>query len=230
MDEFEERLRSAAPTVADDTEVRGALAEVAGARSRRRRRLPLVAVVAAGVLALGGVGAAAAVGFGPWRMIDPDFSFTRDWYDVAGDYLGTCESRIQLELLPADVRPVAEEYLATHDIGRLEPNWRTVAVMLAIVGRAERFPELRAGGDVADYGVTLYGHEAAPWAEEVWSDAHVLQTGLDRTLIEAINRELFTRMPGLENQGIVATGETQCSTDPDWLVEMRGNWPDDPSA
>lgn len=225
MDEFDERLWSAAPTVADDTEVRRVLNQ-ATARPRRWQ-LPVALGLAAGLLALGGVAAAAAAVFGPWSLQNPTVSFSRDWTDLDGNYLGTCETRLRLGRLPAEVRPVVEEYLATHDIDSLEPSWGTVAGLLVATGRPERFPELRVGGDVTDYRITIDGEV---WGADEWSDARILQAGLERTVTLAINRELVRRMSELGNIGITGTSESQCSTDPDWMVEQRGTWPNEPSA
>ena len=110
---LEERIAAAGRTVADDTGVRTALAELVAAqgsaRRRRRRGLRLGAGIG-GALVL--AGCAAAVALQPWLQVQPDrLVITRDWNDLSGDYLASCETAWDLSYLSAEAQAVIEERL-----------------------------------------------------------------------------------------------------------------------
>jgi len=216
MDELDGRLAEARPTVADDDAVRAALADVVSARVKRRRFV-LPVMVATGVIALGGVGAAYAAGAFDWNQItDPDYSIARDWYDVEGNYLGSCESRIDVYLLDEQVRPVVENWFATHDVDSYEPRPETVAAALYFRGDPERMPQILAGETVDAYLDGIQGRPGSspPEFRRITSDAYILHMALNRTIDWEITQAIFGAEPELGS--ISASGELHCTTDPDY--------------
>src|SRR5258707_985458 len=98
-DTFDDQLAASSSARATDPEVLTALSALAKGRSsearhRRARRfvVPSIAVGAFPVLGTGG--AIAATQWGPWTIGKPDLVIARDWTDVTGAYLGSCESRM----------------------------------------------------------------------------------------------------------------------------------------
>jgi len=221
MESLEEQIAAAGRTVADDAGVRAALAELVAARTRRTRskRRIGIGLGVAGVLLLGGVGAAVAAGAFDWVLEDPDYSIARDWHDVEGNYLGSCEERVDIDLLDEQVRPVVAEWFATHDLDSYLPEPSFVAAWLYFRGDPGRLPELISGEHVDAYRDNIQGTEGS-WPPEMraqYSDAKILHSAF----VNVVHREILHAVfdSGLEaeyvNRGIAWSGEIHCTTDPD---------------
>jgi hypothetical protein len=209
-DELDERLRLAAIRPgADAGYVRGSLRDlvdmrVTAARSHnRKRRIIVPTAVAGGVLALLGTGAAVANQWAPWapEADHPDMVFTRDWYDVSGNFLGYCEGRI--EAVHSDPQKVAaaRAYFASVDVDMLEPNMLWLASALASQGELDRIGELIEGAEPTDVGDL---GNIAP--QEKVPDADLLQNALMRTVLDGMHA-------AMHDPQLSATGDVQCSTD-----------------
>jgi len=113
MASLEERIAAAGRTVADDVDVRAALAELVAAQGssrRRRRRGAWIGVGIGGALAL--AGCATVIALQPWLQVQPDrLVISQDWYDLSGDYLASCESVLDVSYLSAEAQAVVEERL-----------------------------------------------------------------------------------------------------------------------
>ncbi|MBO9578067.1 MAG: hypothetical protein J7480_04780 [Microbacteriaceae bacterium] len=219
MDEFEERLRAAAPTVADDAGVRGALAAVVAGRTHRQGRAPFIGLAVTGVLALGGIGAAAAAGAFEWSVVtEPDYSIGRDWYDVAGNRLGSCEERVDVTMLDAQVRPAVEAWFATHDVSTMQPRAEWVAHALLMRGDPERLPELLPGETIEPYLADYQGPaDGMPshvsQAHTKYADARILQEALSREVNWQIARAIRAASPEIGDAAVTGTFEIHCTTD-----------------
>lgn len=223
MDAFEETLRRVGrASLVDDLEVRRALDDLADAQARagshRRRRLALPVVIAAGAALLGGAGAMAATQFGPWTTVtDPDYVVTRDWYDVEGTYLGTCESHVRIEHESPEVLAEARRLLAALDLDDLPPDPTWVALWLASWDRLGDYPRL-IGGDLPDPSIAdLAPLDASGDVIAYQTDARILQLALLMTVHNEISADL--QAAGLDAEfAFTGEGETYCSSDP-------GPWP-----
>ena len=216
MDELDARLAAAGVTRADDAGIRLALTDVVASRRRRRWLAPGI-VAMSGLLVLGGVGAATATGLFTWRLSTADYSIARDWYDVEGNYLGSCETRVDIELVDEQVRPIVERWFATHDVDDIEPDGATLARWLMLAGREDRLPELLAGKTFEQYRDQI-GVGSAIASDDFrgyMSDAYVLHTALERAVSAQIMREVIDAAPAEQvERGIGASGEIHCTTDP----------------
>ncbi len=218
MDDLDELLAEARPTVADDAPVRAALADIVAVRTRRRRLVAPV-IVAPVIVALGGVGAAYAAGAFDWRIVaDPDYSIARDWYDLAGNFLGSCEVRVDVKLLDEQVRPIVEEWFATHDIDAYAPNPEWVAAKLFWRGDPERMPQLLEGETVDAYRSGISGQRGSGFSpqDRLDSDARILHDALWMVVHREISGAIFAAEPDLGSTGIESIGELRCTTDPDY--------------
>lgn len=208
-------LQSAGRVPSDDPEVTAALMALVAdrtPRARRSRRRALIPVLSFS-LALGllGTGAAVASQWGPWTYVtDPDITISRDWVDVTGASLGTCESRLAADALTDAQRAEVRDYLAGLDIDTLAPDTEYVATLLSAVGRPDDLGRLVAGARVEDYDITTTG---PLWDESVWTDARVLQAGLLQSVVLSMNDE-STLSGSASADGLSSRMETQCSTDP----------------
>lgn len=209
-DDLDERLSAAAYRSQRDTDhitqavhqlVDGRLSE---ARSHGRRRGLLVpTVVAGGVLALLGTGAAVATQWAPWvaEADDPDVVLTRDWYDASGTFLGYCEGRIEVVHRDPDRASAARTYLATVNVDLLEPNLDWLAMALASQGELDRIGQLVNGADPSTFDDM---GDLAP--QEKVPDADLLHNALMRTVLDRMHA-------AIDDPELSATGDVQCSTD-----------------
>jgi len=207
MDPLDARLSAAGRYVRDDADLVSALEALAearaeGARRRRRRRFAAPVLTLGAVLALTGAGGVAATQWGSWSIADPDIVITRQWTDVAGTYLGTCESRIRASDLPEEKRARVREYFTTVDLDAFQPDPEFVALHLKIAGRLEDLGRLVPGADPDDFRT-----DELERSENQTSDARVMQDALAQT----IAHELFLHVGRIE---LWSTFETQCSEDP----------------
>jgi hypothetical protein len=228
IDELDRELTSAGAFLRPDPGVESALSALVDARARdvaksrphRVARLArgsrLTAVLSIGaVLAAGGAGAVAASQWGPWTYVtEPDLVVARDWTDTAGHYLGSCESRLSIDTLPADARSLAVDYLDSVDVDAIEPDPEWVAGLLHAVGRLDTIGTLVAGARPTDFEPGGDGWSGP--ALDYFSDARILQDALTQKVFTGMSDVLVERMPGLDYdwKDITARIETQCSTDP----------------
>lgn len=117
MESLEEQIAAAGRTVADDTGVRAALAELVGAHGsarRKRRRAAWLGVGIGGALAL--AGCAAVVALQPWFEMSADrLVISQEWHDASGVFLGSCETVWDLSALTPDAQAFVEERLRDRD-------------------------------------------------------------------------------------------------------------------
>lgn len=213
-DQLDNRLDSAGRRPTDDVRVRIALHALvedraASARVRPRRRLaPAVTIgLTLGVL---GTGAAAASQWAPWTYVtEPDIVFSREWFDVEGRALGSCETHLATDSLSGDERTAAQTYLKTLDVDSLQPDPGFIAGRLLAVGRPDDLGRLIAGADIEDFNVHTDGEV---WTGPIASDARILQDGLTQVVFNSLMADLVTQWPDLVNT-LQSTAETQCSTD-----------------
>jgi hypothetical protein len=196
-------------------DVRNALTALVSDRERatrpRRRRI-LVPALSLG-LALGvlGAGAVAASQWGPWTYItEPDLIVSRDWVDLTGESLGSCETRLATEAFPEDAAAEARAFLAELDVDAIRPDPEYVASMLVAVDRPGDLDRLVAGVDIDDFDIT---HTGSTWDQALWSDARILQSALTQEVFVAMSDALRERWPELADN-TTAHAETQCTTDP----------------
>ncbi len=184
-------------------------------RQHRRRRVLLPALGLGGVLTvLLGAGAVVATQWGPWNYVqDEDIVIAREWVDVDGTSLGSCESRLAADELPADALNDARDYLAALDTESLDPDPEVVASLLVAVNRPDRMGQLIPGTQVSDYDVT---HTGPVWSQGWWSDARILQDGLVSTVFAGMANDLTAKWPELDSADspIASKIQTQCTTDP----------------
>lgn len=214
MDSLEEQLEGAGRLHTAHNDEQGVLRDLlasraAEARDRRRRRL-LPPMVVGGALAVVGAGAAVATQWGPWNYVpDADIVIARDWTDVEGKALGSCESRMALGDLPAEAREEALAYLETIDVDSLEPDPERVAGVLVAVDRPGDLGRLIAGADVSDFDIN---HTGPTWDQASFSDARILQGALQETVFAGmVNHVEATWRPQLD--AIQSRVETHCTTE-----------------
>lgn len=185
--------------------------------TRRPRRRPVLrpALAIGGALALLGTGVAAAAQWGPWTFVpEGDIVIAREWTDVEGVVLGTCESRLAVDEVDSEVLAAAHRYLDGIDVDALQPDAESVAATLVAVDLPERMPYLVPGGDVDDYDVSnAGGEEGAIWDREWHSDARILQDGLVQTVLTGMADSVFNSIPG-GTESVGSLIETHCTTDP----------------
>lgn len=210
---LDSKLDSAGRVPSDDLEVARALHALAADRAQRaepRRRRILIPALSIGVaFGLLGTGAAVASQWGPWTYVaDPDVVVTRDWVDVNGTDLGTCESHLATNDLSPEAQTAARDFLSSLDVDSMKPDAEYVATLTVAVGRPEDLGRLIAGADVADFDIN---HTGPTWTG--FSDARILQAGLMQTVFTSLGTELGDAWPNLTDE-LSANIETQCSTDP----------------
>ncbi len=216
-DSLDELLNGARDTRAADQSVRAALDELHAEHARAarpRRRGRLVPAVSIGiVLGLLGGGAVAATQWGAWTYVpDADLTIARDWTDVEGNSLGSCESRLAGVSLTDEQRAAVRSLLSEADVDARGPDTEYVAGAMVSTGQPERLGQLIEGARVEDYDLS---HTGPLWSEEWLSDARILQDGLTQGIFVEISDEVNDRWPELD--GMSANVETQCTTDPAWL-------------
>lgn len=220
-DPLDDQLAAAGRVFSDGPEVTSALMALADARAsaaRTRKRRVLIPSISIGVaLAVSGAGAVVATQWKPWEMTNPDIVVARDWTDVEGTYLGSCESRLGAYSVAPEVMESMRQYLDTIDLDALDPNPETVALGLLSVGRPDDLRRLIPGEKASDYDVSHTG-ELRP--SEWFSDARILQDGLMHEVFTRMSKEAYATdeasdgVGTLASSGISAQLETQCTTDP----------------
>ncbi|MBB6389747.1 hypothetical protein [Microbacterium thalassium] len=214
MDELDERLRRARAGV-DDPAVAAALHALVEDRThtapRHRRVLgPAIGIGAALVLVSGGT-VAATEGI-LWNITDPDLVISRSWTDVEGTFLGTCETRVKADQFPTqEIQDAARDYLAALDIEHMAPNTEVLAGGLNSVGRLDDLPRLVAGANPNDWDVTHVGDLIT---DPLYTDAWLMQDALAADAMQGMGEALLERWPDELRDGVGASGETHCSTDP----------------
>ena len=196
-------------------EARAADAAADAAKPRHARKItPVIAIGVA--LAVVGAGAVAANQWGPWNAVpEADIAVTRDWSDINGNYLGTCESRMVIDVLPSAVGDLAREYLNSVDLAVLEPNPQSVAEMLNAVGRLDDVGRLVLRAEPSDFTV----NDGAQLSPELYTDARILHTALTQEVFRGVANHIVEELPEAERDEILATIETQCNTDPGYAGE-----------
>jgi len=223
VDALEETLyRSAPRAVLDDPDVRRELAALTESRARVAGRpggrFALPVLLGSGVLLLGGTGAVAATQFGPWTVVaDPDYVVARDWYDLDGTYLGSCEAHVRIEHPAPEVLAAAQRSLASLDLDELGPDPTSVALWLASFDRLDDYSHLIPGEPTDPTIADLTPIDTSPEVRAFASDARILQIALIQTVHDAVSADL--EAAGLDpDVAFTGEGEIQCSTDP-------GPWP-----
>jgi hypothetical protein len=211
VDLFESRLDSAGRVPVDDPRVSKALQAVVADRAaaakapQRRRIIPAISIGL--TVALLGAGAAAASQWGPWTYVpEPDLVISRDWTDVHGNFLGSCETHFAASTLSGEKRAAVKSFLDGLDVASLEPDAESVAGDLVAVGRGDEVGDLIEGAKVSDFDIT---HTGPDWEDQ--SNARILQNGLYVTVFKLVNTELGKTWPEFQ---FGTLGETQCTTDP----------------
>ncbi|MCC6269653.1 MAG: hypothetical protein IT190_00075 [Microbacteriaceae bacterium] len=217
-DPFDDRLASAGRILRDAPEVSSALLALAEARAAeahnsRRRRLLLPSIIIGSLLTVSGAGAVVATQW-QWEITDPDIIVARDWTDTAGTYLGSCESRMATEGVSADALAELRSYLSSLNLDSIAPDPEIVAAELAIAGRPDDLSRLIPGAVAADFDTTNLSKAPRP---EWYSDARILQDGLMHEVIRRISKNLEAHWS--EYDGVIASGQTQCTTDPSRTVD-----------
>ena len=212
-DPIDNRLASADPNPILSAEATRALNALAARRSlaARRRRIVIPSIVLGSILTLG-AGAAAATVWGPWTYVEqPDISISRSWVDVDGTFLGSCQSRLAADGMPADARRAALDYLADVDIDAIDPDPEVVAGALNAVGRLDELGMLVAGADASAFELT---HDGEVNTDPRFSNARILQDALVQTIFGEMVESVFVDHPEFVAGGIESSVETQCTTDP----------------
>lgn len=223
-DLFDDTLAEGGRFLRQDDDLDAALATLTAARAdearaatkpaRSRPRLfPVLAIATA--FAVAGGGAVAASQWSLWTYVpDPDLVVARDWVDVAGNYLGSCESHLSTDTLPADARELAVAYLDSVDVDSIEPDPEWIAGELQAVGRLDDIGTLVDGAKPADFDTGGEGWSGP--ALEYFSDARILQDALTQKVFTGMSDVLVERMPDFsyDVEDIGARIETQCTTDP----------------
>jgi hypothetical protein len=217
-DPFDDRLASAGKILQDDTELSSALIALSEARAveahaNRRHRLLLPSIIIGSVLAVSGAGAVVATQW-QWEIADPDIIVARDWTDAAGTYLGSCESRMATEGVSAEALAELRSYLSSLNLDSIAPDPEIVAAELAMAGRPDDLSRLIPGAVAADFDTSHLSKAPRP---EWYSDARILQDGLMHEVITRISINLETHWS--EYDGVIAGGQTQCTTDPSRTVD-----------
>ncbi|MBO0985000.1 hypothetical protein [Rathayibacter sp. SD072] len=212
IDPLDTKLGAAGRVPTDDAHVREALhalvADRAAPARSRRRLLPAVSIGVT-IVILGGT-AAAASQWGPWTWVtDPDLVYSREWFDVDGNSLGSCETRTSLDSLTDDQKTAVRDYVDALDVDALQPSPEAVAGRLLAAGRPEDFNRLLSGVDTTDF--ELY-HEGELWTGQVSDDARIMQDGLSQVVWNSLAGELTAQWPDLVNT-LQGKQETQCITD-----------------
>lgn len=215
-DPFDEMVERGGRVPSDDPAVREAVSVLAAAhatRARSRRRRLLAPAVSIGVVfAVASAGAVAATQWAPWMYVpDPDIVIARDWTDVGGETLGSCETRLKTDSLSVEASDTARTYFATVDLASLEPDAEVVAGLLTAVGRPGDLGRLVEGADVSEFEIR---HTGPLWPDEVFSDARILQDGLLHTVVAGMNEALVPFTSMLHDGTFQSLLETQCTTDP----------------
>lgn len=216
-DPLADRLASARVDLETRAEVLPALESLAAARAadgrRSHTRRTLVSAISVGAaLTVTGAGAVAATQWGPWTYVEePDVVIARDWTDVDGVYLGSCEARLAADAVPADALAAARDYLDSIDLATIEPDPERVAGDLNAVGRLDEVGRLIPGAIPTDFDVTLVGEQ---WPSEYFTDARILHEGLVSAVFTTMSDAVLAQWPELAEDGLSAAVETQCTTDP----------------
>jgi hypothetical protein len=213
-DLFDAKIHSAGRVPADDARVREALDALVADRSGRRsshRRFVIPAVTITAAFGLLGTGAVAASQWGPWTYVEyADIVVARDWVDVDGFSLGSCESRLATQDLTDEEHLVARDYLATIDPDGLDPDAEYVANVMVAVGRPDDYGRLITGHTIDEFDT---GHTGSLWTQPWLSDARIMQDGLMQTVFTELADEIGARWPDVGDV-LTAHVETKCSTDP----------------
>ncbi|KQP56095.1 hypothetical protein ASF51_13315 [Agreia sp. Leaf283] len=133
---------------------------------------------------------------------------SRDWSDVHGNFLGSCETHFAASTLSGEKRDAARQYLDGLNVDSLEPDVERVAGGLVAVGRGNDIGDLVQGAKLSDFDIH---HTGALW--EDWGNARILQDGLQTTIFTSLSDEMTRAYPDLADT-LAATAETQCTTDP----------------
>ncbi len=223
-DPLDDRLAAAGRVLSDDAEVSSALhalgvARAADAHSARRRRILLPAITIGTVLALCGAGAVVATQWQPWAMEEPDLVVAREWTDVAGTYLGSCETHFAANAVSADVLPDARQYLESLDVDSIAPDAEIVASGLRSVGRPDDVGRLISGAVASDFDTH---HQGELLPSDVFSDARILQDGLTWVVFEGMYKSFEAKgfdPQTYEGNDSSVSMETQCTTDPSRMAD-----------
>jgi hypothetical protein len=211
---LDSKLTAAGAVPTDDVRITEALRSLTADRARaanlRRRRIVIPALSIGLAFGLLGTGAVAASQWGPWPNVpDPDIQIAREWTDVNGLSLGTCESHIGTIGLSPEARTAARDYLATLDIDSIKPDTEMVATLLVALGRPDDLGRLIEGAHVADYDIEATG---STWTGEWWTDARILQDGLTSTVLTSLAKKMSADWPEASNQ-LSSNIDTQCAND-----------------
>ncbi len=220
-DSLDDTLADAGRFLRDDDGVDAALATLVEARAddaravtpirTRSKLLPTLAIGAA--LAVASGGAVAATQWGPWTyVLEPDIVIARDWTDVSGTYLGSCESRLAANAMPDGAYDIAIDYLNTVDVDSIEPDPEFVAGYLHSLGRLDDVGRLVAGAVPADFEVS--GDRWTGPASEYFSDARILHQSLTQAVYAGMAAKIHEREEFMDYYDMTARVETQCTTDP----------------
>lgn len=214
-DSLDTLLSSADPARALRPASIDALSDLTAARTPTRspqRRRVLVSALIVGALVTTAGGTAAASGLFDFSYVtEPDISISRDWFDIDGVFLGSCESRLAANDLPGDVRLIAVTYLDAVDIDAIEPDPDVLAGSLFAQGRADDIAQLVEGAKASDFELS---HDGEPWDNPMFTDARFMQDAFIHTLFAGMSNAVLAEHPELELEGITASVETRCSTDP----------------
>ncbi|MBX3087199.1 MAG: hypothetical protein KF742_08230 [Cryobacterium sp.] len=227
-DELDRKLASAGTFLKSDQQLDSALGDLASARAedttakRTNRSTRLyrgsrlaTALTIGSVLAAGSVGAFAITQWGPWNYVpQPDLVVARSWTDVSGNYLGSCESHMAVDTLPATARKLAVDYFNALDVDSVSPDPEWIASELQAVGRLDTIGNLVAGATPADFEALGDGWTGP--TIDYFSDARILQDALTQKVFKGMSDLLVEQIPGSDYgwSDITARIETQCSTDP----------------
>ncbi len=221
-DPLDETLAEAGQFLRDDDGVDAALVALVDARADearvatkpRRTRAKLLPTLAIGAaLAVVGGGAVAATQWGPWTYVpEPDIVIVRDWSDVSGDFLGSCESRLKVNSLPGEAYDLAIGYLDAIDVDTVQPDPEWVAGLLHAVGRLDDVGRLVPGAVPSDFSPGGDGWSGP--ALEYFSDARVLQDSLTQAVFNGMAAKIRERDEFRDLSDLTSRVETQCTTDP----------------
>lgn len=218
-------LGQAGDVLRDSPELDESLARLASVRAEEarpasKRRAKLIPVLAIGTaLAVAGGGAVAASQWGPWTYVadeDTDLVVTREWSDVNGAYLGTCETRMSTDVMPEDVRDLALDYLQTVDVDSIEPDPEWVAGLLHAVGRLDDVGRLIPGAVPGDFSAGGEGWRGP--ALDYFTDARILQDSMVQKVFNGMSDHLVAQMSAHSYgwDDLTTRLETKCTTDPDY--------------
>ena len=214
-DSLDTMLSAADPASGLHQESIDSVLTIAAARAsdrRIRRGRVLVPALVVGALFTTVGGAAAANGLFNWTYVfEPDISISRDWFDVNGAFLGSCESRLASGELPRDAHRVAADYLASVDIDAIVPDPEILAASLFAQGRIDDIGTLVPGAQPSDFELS---HDGEPWDNPLFTDARFMQDAFISTLFAGMSDAVFFEHPELELDGVTASVETHCTTDP----------------